>query len=91
MRTTTINVTACSHEWCVEGHYVKASKGRREFGVPMEPDEPAGFEIERVTLPNSDVDLLWALTPTVVELIQEQADESGRVDPTDGPEKESCK
>lgn len=75
---TTIEVTALGITWAVTGTYHKASMGRREQGVQLEPDEPAEFEIENIRVVGSGVDLYGVLSASVIEAIQDLADEEFR-------------
>jgi hypothetical protein len=59
-------------EWCplpivVGGYYMKAERGSREDGIQMEPDLPAYFEIENVTVKGSSVGLLDAISESTYD------------------------
>lgn len=74
----TLELNVCGHQWTVTGRYIKASRGAREEGQQMEPDEPAGFEIKTITLPGYTEDLQEVLDVFVTSAIQTKADEESR-------------
>lgn len=54
---STLDVTVDGVEYQVEGTYYKAERGRTEGGVPMEPDEPAEFEIATIKIAGEPVEV----------------------------------
>jgi len=67
-------ITVELHEGEVDVHisYWKASRGAREHGtgLQLEPDEPAGFEVDRVEYDGKDVTSIMDINK-IEELVEE--------------------
>lgn len=62
----------------LDATYLRGSRGAREGGLQIEPDEAAGYEIHGIYLDGSDVELTDFLSTAAFDAIQDAADRSAQ-------------
>lgn len=71
MATVKDSITVWGVTFEVVAEAEKFSPGRREGGVPIEPDEPASCEVVSVKVRGSDQELIEVLQQSVIDDIEE--------------------